>query len=469
MPRHDRESDRPSRRPFTEYFTKVPPHAVEAEMALLGSMMLDPRCIDVVTSYVAGGFDFYKPAHSVLYDLIVELYERNSGKLDLILLGQTLRDRGQLEAVGGEDYLVEIGTSVPSASNADHYARQVRDKATLRRMIVTCSETIERCFEAADTVESLVDELESSVMQIRGASSSKELDATTLVDRMEATIERIERRELRTGILTGFHDLDEVTSGLFPGEITIVAARPSMGKTAFALSLLLSMMGKGARAGFFSLEMSRDQIVDRVLAIESGVSSTRIRRAQLSTEQLDRVVQACRQHKKSPLIVADLPSMSLTQIRSMARRMVTEQRVNVIAIDYLQLIRPPRKVDSRQVEVADISAGLKGLARELQIPVIVLAQLNRDVDRREGHRPRMSDLRESGAIEQDADVLTLLHREAYFKQHDQEWMNAYPEKIPLAELIVAKQRNGPTGTVNLHWNGETMRFSSWSGQEGMGF
>jgi replicative DNA helicase len=457
-------------------FDRLPPHAPEAEMSLLGSIILDPRAMVDVLDHVQSGDDFYSAAHGVIFDALREIADRNP-ETDLVELTDRLRDRAELEDVGGSEYLLQLAEQVPSAVNAPHYARLVADKARLRRLIKATSEILYDAYhvgggDGPEDVKEAVDAAEMKIFEIARADDRAAFaNLATLLQEELDRIESVEGR-LVSGLHTGFDDLDEKLSGLQQGEMIIVAARPSMGKTALALNLA-EQVAMGGRTpwtrahvgpvpvGFFSLEMSRSALAQRLLSAYSGVDSHKMRTGQINDQVMDQLVRACGDLSQAPIIVDDTPNMTVMQLRARARRMVDRHGVKAIFVDYLQLMTAPgASRESRQVEVSAISRGIKALARELSLPVICLAQLNRGSESREGNRPRMSDLRESGSIEQDADVVMLLHRESYYHQGDMNWMEENEDKVNDAELIIAKQRNGPTGVVHLTWDAHTTRFKN---------
>ncbi len=462
-------------------FDKLPPNAPEAEMSLLGSLILDPRVTAEVIALVPTGDYFYREAHAVVFEAIKRVYDQhNSG--DLVQLTEALRDSDALEAVGGTDYLVTLAESAPSAANAVYYARIVREKAQLRRLISTAGEILYNAYHAGEMGEgeaggarAVLDCAERDIMKI--AEQSSTLDDKSLAVLLQETMELLIANEGRslTGLDTGFYDLNDMTSGLQDGEMVIVAGRPSMGKTAFALNIAeqIAMGGRphaedgpATPVGFFSMEMSRHSVVQRLLCARAGVDSHRFRTNRLHSDEFQRLIDTAAELSELPLHIDDTPGLTILLLRAKARRMVQQHGVKCIVVDYMQLMSAPSASrDGRQQEVSTISRGVKALARELNVPVICLAQLNRGAEQREGHRPRMADLRESGSIEQDADVILLLHREEYYHRGEPAWDPNHPDfdienqdKIGLAEVIIAKQRNGPTGTVKLTWDDRTTRF-----------
>lgn len=478
--------DRP-RRPFRaeernlqKLFDRLPPHSLEAEMSLLGSMILDHTVIGDVIEIVPSADAFYSEAHSAIFDAVVRLYDRKQSG-DLVQLSEALKDRDVLQDIGGTDYLLNLAQSVPSAASAPYYAEIVREKWQLRRLIDASGEIVYSAYHAGefgdDGARTVLDQAEQAIFEIAeqaetgGQKSMKNL----LVEVMEA-LDRQDGRTV-TGVATGFYELDEMTSGLQPGEMIIVAARPSMGKTAFALNLTEQIALGGARyegkpdttvpVGFFSLEMSQAAVVQRLLSAHSGVDSHRMRTNRLSKDDFSDLMHSCALLEKTPIYIDDTPGLTVMNLRAKARRMVKQYGIKCIVIDYLQLMSAPSAArEGRQQEVSTISRQIKALARELNLPVICLAQLNRGAEQREGHRPRMADLRESGSIEQDADVIALLHREEYYHIQDPTWAEENPDKIGLAELIIAKQRNGPTGTVKMTWDERITRFRNYASSSG---
>jgi replicative DNA helicase len=453
--------ERHDRRHLSQLFEQLPPHAIEAEMSLLGSMLLDPQVVGDVILIVRTGDDFFKAANGAIYDAMVELYDRH-GALDIVQLNQLLTDRDCLAAVGGLDYLVELANAVPSAANATHYARLVREKASIRELIDAAGDILHDAHHSPDEAQVVLEEAEQRIFRI--AQQYEQSHAESLQALVDQTMKMIEANEGRliTGVPTGYDELDEKTHGFQRGELIILAARPSMGKTALALNIAEQMAMLGNGVAVFSLEMAKLQLVQRLLSARSGVDSQKIRRGMLGPEDHHRLHIACDELLDAAIYIDDTPGLSLLQLRAKARRLVSKHEIHAVVIDYLQLMSSGRKAESRQVEISEISRGVKAMARELNVPVLCLSQLNRASEQREGHRPRLSDLRESGSIEQDADVVTLLHREEYYHQGNPDWAVHNEDKVGVAELIVAKQRNGPTGVVRLSWASEITRFLNFS-------
>ena len=431
------------------------PAAPEAEAAVLGSMLLDRECIgDVVEAISADSFSLTE--HRILFDAILSLYEKHKdGGIDLVLLRDELKKRKSLEAVGGVDYLVRVAESVPSAANVGYYANIVKEKSMLRELVHACSEILhEACEEAGDVGEKL-DTAEKRVFEV--TEKKIQGSATPIKDLITQAFENIESRKGGdgvTGLPTGFEELNHMLCGFQKGEMVIVAGRPSMGKTSFALNIAEYIgVNDNTPVVIFSLEMGKQQLVERFLCSCSGIDSQVVRKGMLGTDDMMRLQEAGGKLFEKPIFIDDSPELTPLMIRAKCRRLKSQYDIQAVFIDYLQLMSLGGRVESRQQEISTISRYLKSLARELDVPVIVLSQLNRAAEGREGHRPRMSDLRESGSIEQDADVIILLHREDYYHRGEADW-----EDTNTAEVIVAKQRNGPTGIVELIFDGRLTRF-----------
>ncbi len=467
-------------------FDKLPPHSIEAEMSLLGSMLLDPQMIADVLPIVSKREQFYKEAHGAVFEAIVSVYDQHHSG-DLVQIAECLRGKDQLDLIGGAEYLVDLAEAVPSAVNAPHYARIVADRARLRKLIDAAGTILYDAYHAGQDSEGskqVIDQAEMSIFDI--AQEEQVGEPERLKDLLQQQIELIEQAEGRgiSGMATGFDDLDKLLSGLQPGEMLILAARPSMGKTALALNLAEQVAfggctpwspSKGAKhvpVGIFSLEMSRGSLAQRLLSARSGIDAHKLRTGSLTMDEWQKLSDAAGELYEVPIYIDDTPGMTVLNLRARARRMVAKHGVRVIFVDYLQLLTAPGAArESRQVEVSTISRQIKALARELHIPVVTLAQLNRGAEQRERNRPRMSDLRESGSIEQDADVVMLLHREAYYHKDDEDWTNdpANEELLHMSEVIIAKQRNGPTGVVKLTWDDTTTRFKNYDWRHAGGY
>jgi replicative DNA helicase len=437
---------------------RVPPHDLDAERNLLGSMLLNRDAIGEVVSIIARTESpwFYREDHRQLFEVLIDLYDANQ-PMDLAVVADELRRRKLLEKVGGVAYVIRLAESVGSWVNAPYYARIVRDKGMLRDLIRCTGEIREEAYSDAEATSSLLDKAEQKLFAVTERRVSGQ--AIPLPDLLKPLSEQIDVRGeyYLTGIATGFDELDDITSGLQAGDFVVVAGRPSMGKTAFALNVAEHMaVNDGRPVAFFSMEMSKMQVAHRVLCSRSRIDSHKVRRRMLSEGEVNQMLHVCAQLESAPMYVDDTPGMSVLELRAKARRLKQQYNVGAVFVDYLQLMHcPGLEREGRQQEISMISRGLKALGRELGIPVIAMAQLNRAVESREGHRPRMSDLRESGAIEQDADVVLLLHREEYYNKDD-------PSVKNLAEVIVAKQRNGPVGQVQLAFFTNFTRFDNFS-------
>ena len=466
-------------------FDLLPPHSPEAEMSLLGSMILDPKVIGDVLPLVSKAEDFYLVRHGAIFSAIITIFERHE-QGDLVQIADVLRSRGQFDDAGGAEYLVQLAEQVPASVNAPYYARIVAEKAKLRRLIDAAGQMLYEAFHSSgdgpEGAGEVLDRAEASIFEI--AQDDAKSDPQKLADLLQIELDRLDAAEGKgiTGLATGFDNLDDLLSGLQPGEMIIVAARPSMGKTALALNMAEQIAFGGrtpfvqaAKAahvpvGVFSLEMSKGAVTQRLLSAYSGIDSHRMRTGSLSDNEFSEIMTRASELSEAPIYVDDTPGMTILTLRARARRMVAQHHVKVIMVDYLQLLTAPAVArESRQVEVSAISRGIKALARELNIPVVCLSQLNRGAENREGNRPRMSDLRESGSIEQDADVVMLLHRESYYHRGEHAWDPTHPDfdegnrdKLNTAELIIAKQRNGPTGLLRLTWDDKTTRFKNYT-------
>jgi len=442
---------------------RLPPHALEAEMGVLGCIFLSPNDTlgDCIEKFRAGGDVFYDLRHRLIYELLVTMYDQKEA-IDLVTVPQRLKDRNQLEAVGGLAYLSSLPDAVPSAANLSYYADIVREKHLLRRMIQTCTSVVSRVYEHEGEVDALLDEVERDVLHI--SEERAETDTQTIKELVKKAITTIEdfhqRQGMLTGLATGFPDFDRMTSGLRGGEMIVIAARPSMGKTSLAMNIAEHVaLEERLPVAVFSLEMTAESLVLRMLCSRSRVNLRSIRDGFLAERDFPKLTGAAGKLSGAPLFVEDSPGLSILQLRAKARRMHQQHGIKLFVIDYLQLLHSTaRRAENRQQEIADISGGIKALAKELDVPVIVLSQLNRDVEKERNRKPRLSDLRESGAIEQDADVVALLYK-PNSGDDDEGGGGAEPEAVPV-NLYVAKQRNGPTGEVPLTFLKGYTRFES---------
>ena len=436
---------------------RVPPQDLDAEMALLGSMMMSRDAIAEVLP-VVGPEDshwFYLPTHQKLFEVLCDLYDDPTKAIDLIIVSDDLRRRDLLEAIGGQEYMIRLAESFAEWANAEHYARIVRDKGMLRDLIRCAGEISELAYSGMEEAREILDVAEQKIYK----TTEKRISGQTVrirevVARLAAQLRDKEGGD-SMGLATGLTALDERTSGFQAGDLIIVAARPSMGKTALGMTMAKhAAMTDNIPVAFFSLEMSSGQIAQRMVCSHTGIDSTLLRRRRLDDEDMSRLLYACSELETAPLFIDDTPGMSVMELRSKVRRLKQSDDIQAVFVDYLQLMHSPR-AENRQNEISAISRGLKGLGRELNIPIIAMAQLNRMAEGRSGNRPVMSDLRESGAIEQDADVVLLIHREGYYNTEDDSLKGT-------AEIIIAKQRNGPTGKVDLQFDRRTSRFSNLS-------
>lgn len=433
---------------------KLPPQNIEAEQSVLGSLMLDKDAIINVADILKSE-DFYKPAHAKIYEVILRLYEKRE-PIDILSVTARLKENDSLKDIGGSAYLSQLVESVPTASHIVHYANIVKEKKILRDLISTSSEITENAFNATEDMENLLDTIEQKVFSISQRSLPQKF--TSIKEELKTAYERIERLHSGEGSLrgakTGFQGIDNMLSGLQKSDLIIIGARPSLGKTALALDMARHIATKEKKTvGIFSLEMSKDQVVDRLIAAEAQIPLWELRTGRLKNEEDFELIQsALDEFSGSPLYIDDTASPNIIQMRSMARRLQADKGLDILFVDYLQLIQPRTTSDNMVQQVTEISRGLKGLAKELNIPIVALSQLSRAVDQREVKRPRLSDLRESGSIEQDADVVMFIYRK------DKAKMNVTPEEENTAEIIIEKHRNGPTGVVKLKFDQEKVSF-----------
>lgn len=427
-----------------EMLRNVPPHSVEAEQAVLGGVFLKPESLDVIVDMLSDE-DFYLPAHKVIFEAFRDLSLKDA-PVDLVSVAEQLKSRSQLEMAGGAAYLVDLTRSIVSAANAEYYATIVRDKSMSRQLIQSCADIIAQGYEPGQDVRALLDESEQAIFAISQRNSGKSYkDAGELTLKVFENLHaRQNNREFVTGVATDYTRLDQMTAGLQPSDLIILAARPSMGKTAFALNICMrAAIRHDVPVAIFSLEMSMDQLIMRMLCAWGRVDVSRLRRNYLDDNDWQGLLDAAEVFRKAPIYIDDTPALSPIEMRARMRRLKREKNVGLVVIDYLQLMRASRRTDSREQEISDISRNLKAMAKELNIPVIALSQLNRKVEERADKRPMLSDLRESGAIEQDADVIMFIYREAAYMKHDER------PAVDKAEIIIGKQRNGPVGTVEL--------------------
>ncbi len=433
------------------------PESLAAEAAVLGSMIIDPECIGEVVEFLEVSA-FYRVEHQMIFDALVSLYEKNrGGAIDGVLLRDELEKCKRLEEVGSVEYLTKLAESVPSSANVMYYAGIVKDKMLLRELIAATGEILDDAYDLAGETKEKLDDAERRIFAVTDKNITGNAEA--IKDLVARAYELIEKRDGShvTGIATGYYELDDLTCGLQNGEMIIVAGRPSMGKTSLALNMAehIGLVEK-IPVAVFSLEMGRQQLAERFLCSVGEVDSQKVRRGLLGEEHYSRLVEACGLLSEAPIYVDDTSTLTPLELRAKSRRLKSLYGIRCVIVDYLQLMHlGSGRVESRQQEITTISRYLKALARELSVPVVVLSQLNRSPEGREGHKPRMSDLRESGSIEQDADVVMLLHREDYYHRGDKEY-----EPDNTADIIIAKQRNGPTGNVGLVFREKFTRFEN---------
>jgi replicative DNA helicase len=430
---------------------RLPPQNLEAEQSALGSMLLDKEAIAKVVEILVAE-DFYREAHRIIFDTVVTLFNRGE-PADLITVTEVLRQRNALEQVGGASYISTLANTVPTSANAEHYAKIVRNKSILRSLVAAGTQIVSIGYEGSSEVEESLDQAEQLIFRIaqRGETGT----VTDMKTVLMSTFDRIERlytsKGAVTGLPTGFSEMDNMLSGLQPSELIVVAARPSMGKTAFALNIAEHVgVHEEKPVLIFSLEMSAEQLAQRMLCAQAAVDGQRLRRGNLTQQDWDRLSKAIGRLSEAPIFIDDTPTVSALEIRARSRRLKAEHGLALIVVDYLQLIQSRSRAESRQQEIAEITRSLKALARELEVPVLALAQLSRAVEATADKRPLLSHLKESGEIEQSSDVVAFIYREEYYKPDT--------ERKNIAEIMIAKQRNGPTGSFELVWQKEYTRF-----------
>ncbi|WP_418475669.1 replicative DNA helicase [Eisenbergiella tayi] len=433
---------------------RVLPHSLEAEQSVIGSMIMDREAI-VVASELICGEDFYNKSYGVLFDSMVELNDQGQ-PVDLVTLQNRLKEKDVPPEISSLEFIRDLITAVPTSANIKYYTNIVAEKAMLRRLIRLMEEIANNCYAGKDSMEVIMEETEKKVFNLVQRRSTG--DYVPIREVVMNAMDKIEKASHNsggvTGIATGFIDLDYRTAGMQPSDLVLIAARPSMGKTAFVLNIAQYVaFHSGDCVAIFSLEMSKEQLVNRLFAMESKVDSQHLRTGNLSDMEWEKLIESAGMIGQSKLIIDDTPGISIADMRSKCRKFKLEMDLKMIIIDYLQLMSGSgRGTDSRQQEISDISRSLKSLARELQVPVLALSQLSRAVEQRPDHRPMLSDLRESGAIEQDADVVMFIYRDDYY--------NPDTEKKGIAEINIAKQRNGPIGTIDLVWLPEFTKFAN---------
>ncbi len=421
---------------------RVPPHNIEAEQALLCSIMIDPEVMNEVVDIISPD-DFYRPEHAIIYKCMLELYEKNE-PYDLITLSDYIQKKNLADKIGGISYLVQLSDFVPTSARFQSYARIVKEKSIMRNIVRTASMIIEKCYEGEE-LENFIDFAERAFFEATKEKVSEGIHHIS--DVVRSTFRQVEaiysKKGIITGIPSGFVDLDEYTAGFHNSDLIIVAGRPGMGKTAFALNICQHVaMREGVPCAIFSLEMSKEQLVMRMMCSEAMVDAQKLRTRKLTDREFVKLTEAAGRLSEAPIYIDDTPSISPMELRSKARRMKKEFDIGLIVVDYLQLMRIKDKKDTREQEISEISRSLKSIAKELDIPVIAISQLNRGVENRPDKRPQLADLRESGAIEQDADLILFIYRREFYFPEDEDARGK-------AEIIIGKQRNGPSG-VSVH-------------------
>lgn len=435
---------------------RLPPHNREAERSVLGSILRDNPTFNDVVRIVAAD-NFYLDAHRKIFLAMRTLYDERQVPVDLVTLAELLRERQQIEDVGGYAYLAELWDAAPTAANASHYSRIVKDNALIRQLIHSSTEILRDAYDHAQPAEEVLATAERKIFEI--AQKSVADQTSTLQDALREAWDRIDQRTMQgaspiSGVTTGYAELNEITAGLQNSELIVVAARPSVGKTSFALSLARNIGVEGGNPLFFvSLEQSKIELAERLMSAQARVPGFKMRKGHISSEDMQRLIVAADQLRQAKIYIDDSPGQTMLRIAANSRRLAMREGIKAVMIDYLQLIEPEDRSDPRHEQVAQISRRLKLLARELKLPVIALAQLNRGPEDRTDHRPRLADLRESGSIEQDADVVILLHRPELYDPNTEN-----PGQV---ELVIGKQRNGPTGVVNLTYLKEFMSFEDF--------
>jgi len=435
----------------------VPPHNVEAEESVLGSVMLSPDAANIAFEKLQAE-DFYKPAHQAIFEAVAALFDGNQ-PIDAVTVADRLRRTGELERVGGANYLATLLDGVPTTSNIAYYAEIVSETAARRRLLRAASMLGSFAMQTERRIEDVLDASEAEVFRVAERQVGEGLSPVGPL--LQSTLERIEELGARggeiTGLATGFRDLDRRLAGLQPANLVVIAARPSMGKTALAMNIAQNVAERDGTVAVFTLEMSREEVVQRLLSSMAGVDSHRLRTGQLTPDLWNRVVRETSRLYQMPFFVDDSSDLTVTSIRAKCRRLARKRGLSLVVVDYLQLMQGSGSSESRQQEIADISRSLKNLARELRIPVIAVSQLNRALEQRENKRPRLGDLRESGAIEQDADIVMFIYRDEYY--------NPGSDQPGVAEVNIAKHRSGAVGTVMMNFAAEFTRFRNFTSEE----
>ena len=432
---------------------KIPPHDIDAEQAVLGSMLTDKEAVNAAIESLKEDA-FYRDDNRIIFQAIVNLYSK-SEPIDIITLKDELESMDKFEQVGGYEYLASLPDKVPTTANVQKYIKIVEEKSLLRNLIRAANEILSSGYAQEDDVENIVDHAEKKIFDVMQKKSQK--GYTTIKDVLVESFTKLEelynQKEHITGVPTGFAELDKKTAGLHGSELILIAARPAMGKSAFALNIgSYAATRANVPVAIFSLEMSKEQVGNRILCSEALVDSNNVRTGELNDEELGKLAETSGELSQAPIYIDDTPGISVMEIRAKCRKLKLEKNIGLVIIDYLQLIQGSGKTSSREQEIAEISRSLKILAKEIEVPVIALSQLSRAVEARPDHRPMLSDLRESGSIEQDADIVMFLYRDDYYNEDS--------EKKNIAEVIIAKQRAGSTGTVDLAWLGKYTKFAN---------
>ncbi|MCD6422174.1 replicative DNA helicase [bacterium] len=433
---------------------RIPPQSLEAEKSVLGAILIDPEAFIKVADFLQAG-DFYDEKHQIIYETMEKLFAKGS-PIDLVTLTEELRRRKKLKRVGAS-YLSELASFVPSSAHVEEHAKIVADKAALRRLISAASQIIEECFDAQEEADRVLDRAERLIFSV--SEQHRRTEFVSLHDALAETYERLERlHEEKSGgvrgVPTGFPELDNILSGFQPSDLIILAARPAMGKTSFALNIALNVALKAEiPVGIFSLEMSKDQLIERLLCMDAQIDSWKMRTGKLSDEDFSRLGESMGRLSEAPIYIEDTPNLTVSELRAKARRLQAEHKIGFLIVDYLQLMQGERGTSSdanRVQEISEISRGLKALARELNVPVLALSQLSRAVEQRHPQIPQLSDLRESGSLEQDADVVMFIYREDYYDKDT--------DRKNIADILIRKHRHGPTGEVELYFVAEQLSF-----------
>jgi len=441
---------------------KVPPHSVEAEQSVLGGLLLDEHAWDRVADLLQKA-DFYRHDHQLIFDAVGQLVDQNRPP-DIVTVSEILERQGALEEAGGTAYLATLANNTPTTANITHYAQAVRERAVLRGLIEAAGEISENAFHPGEhSVAQILDSAEQRIFNIADQSNQRRGGFAPLRELLRENVERLDelfqRDDPITGVPTGFGDLDDKTSGLQASDLIIIAGRPSMGKTSFVLNMAENIcVAKHSPVAVFSLEMPREQLTMRLLASRARIDAHKMRNGNLHDDDWPKLTKAVGELSEAPLFIDDTPGLGPIEMRARCRRLKREHGLGLVVVDYLQLMQGSSTAENRATEISEISRSLKALARELDVPVIALSQLNRSLEQRQDKRPMMSDLRESGAIEQDADVIMFIYRDEVYNPDN-------PETTGVAELIIGKQRNGPTGKVRLTFLSEYTRFENYAGPD----